>query len=284
MYYVYLLKSEKNNRIYIGSTNNLKKRIKEHNKGKVFSTKYYLPWRLIYYEAYDKESLARLREKRLKYNGNALRELKKRLNFLPLKSGAGFTLTEILVVIFIISLLSALTFANYRQGGKEMALQRAAYKLAQDIRRAQEMAMAATECPSGTPCEGQTPPRYGLYISDPSGGGWKYGYYLFADLNGNGLYDRGSDPLVEPTQNTQYEGGVIYNGHREVTDCNPPTGLGGKKRIHLTFEPPDPKTVIYVSTGTPSNNSNCSEVKIFLEIDGQEKSVKINKYGMIEVQ
>jgi len=79
MYYVYILKSESREEIYIGSTSNLNRRIKEHNEGKEISTKRYAPWFLYYYEAYLMEKSARLREKRLKYNGNAIRELKKRV-------------------------------------------------------------------------------------------------------------------------------------------------------------------------------------------------------------
>jgi len=79
MYYVYILKSQLKNQIYIGSTNNLNKRIKEHNSGKVFSTKPYKPWMLFYYEAYQYEISAKIREKKLKNHGNALRELKKRI-------------------------------------------------------------------------------------------------------------------------------------------------------------------------------------------------------------
>ncbi|RJO59517.1 GIY-YIG nuclease family protein [Candidatus Parcubacteria bacterium] len=78
MHYVYLLTNRINQTIYIGSTNNLKRRIQDHNKGLIFSTKRYLPWKLIYYEAYSDEALARRREKRLKYHGNSIRELKKR--------------------------------------------------------------------------------------------------------------------------------------------------------------------------------------------------------------
>lgn len=42
-FYVYVLKSLKNKNLYIGYTNNLKKRIKEHNRGLVFSSKPYIP-------------------------------------------------------------------------------------------------------------------------------------------------------------------------------------------------------------------------------------------------
>lgn len=74
---VYILKAKLNGQIYIGSTNNLERRILDHNNGSVFSTKRYRPWELFYFEAYSIEKLARIREKRLKYNGNAIRELKK---------------------------------------------------------------------------------------------------------------------------------------------------------------------------------------------------------------
>lgn len=113
MYYVYVLKSKLYNQIYTGSTNDLIKRIKRHNSGKEISTKRYRPWTIQYYEAYKTEELARQREKRLKYHGNAMRELKKRIGlkvglpsttFKNNKSGAGFTLIEVLIsaLIFVV--------------------------------------------------------------------------------------------------------------------------------------------------------------------------------------
>ena len=79
MYFVYLLKSNKNGKIYIGSTKNLERRLKEHNSGKCFSTKSLIPLEITYYEAFQYEEDARLREKRLKYHGKALEELRKRI-------------------------------------------------------------------------------------------------------------------------------------------------------------------------------------------------------------
>ena len=78
MYYTYVLRSLKDKRLYIGSTPDLRKRLKEHNSKKVFSTKYRLPLELVYYEAYCEERYARRREKQLKYFGKAYQELKKR--------------------------------------------------------------------------------------------------------------------------------------------------------------------------------------------------------------
>jgi putative endonuclease len=79
MYYVYILKSLKDHMLYIGSTNNLEKRFKDHNKGKVFSTKSRIPFEIIYHEAYKAESDARKREQNLKLRSRAHAQLKKRI-------------------------------------------------------------------------------------------------------------------------------------------------------------------------------------------------------------
>lgn len=146
MFYVYLLQSKLKNQIYVGSTKDLRKRLTDHNDGKERSTKRYLPWKLIYYEAYEIEKYAREREMKLKYNGNAMRELKKRIGLvrlsldsnvtvldlsstsldrkgiskinqdrnvisskkrLRLSAGAGFTLVELLIVMGVIGVLAS---------------------------------------------------------------------------------------------------------------------------------------------------------------------------------
>jgi len=71
MFYVYVLGSKKDKELYIGSTNNLKKRFQEHNSGKVPSTVSRVPFILLYYESYLGEEDARERESRLKSRGQA---------------------------------------------------------------------------------------------------------------------------------------------------------------------------------------------------------------------
>lgn len=66
MFYVYCLESEKCDELYFGYTNDLKRRVKEHNQKLNFSTKRYVPWKLIYYEACLNEEDAKRREKYLK--------------------------------------------------------------------------------------------------------------------------------------------------------------------------------------------------------------------------
>ncbi len=79
MFYVYVLKSEKDDKLYFGSTNDLRRRLSDHNSGKVPSTKSRRPFILKYYEAYSAESDARHREASLKKDGRALAQLKRRI-------------------------------------------------------------------------------------------------------------------------------------------------------------------------------------------------------------
>lgn len=79
MFCLYILKSLKDGNLYIGSTSNLKRRLEEHNSGKVFLTKTRIPFELVYTEVYKAEKDARHREHNLKLRSNAFNQLKKRI-------------------------------------------------------------------------------------------------------------------------------------------------------------------------------------------------------------
>lgn len=70
MYYTYIL--QRDNALYIGYTDNLLRRFKQHSKN--------YKCKVIYYEAYISELLAREREQKLKQYGSAWRALRKRLS------------------------------------------------------------------------------------------------------------------------------------------------------------------------------------------------------------
>ncbi|WKK74786.1 GIY-YIG nuclease family protein [Marivirga salinae] len=78
-YYCYVLESTIDKTTYIGSTDNLKNRLKEHNSGKTKSIKHKIPMRLIYCEAYRTNTLAIKRERSLKKNSAAKKELFSRI-------------------------------------------------------------------------------------------------------------------------------------------------------------------------------------------------------------
>ena len=79
MYYVYILLSQKDRKLYIGSTPDLKRRIDKHSKGYVLATKNRLPIKLIYYESYLIPHDAKRREVFLK-GGKGHEELKIQLS------------------------------------------------------------------------------------------------------------------------------------------------------------------------------------------------------------
>ncbi len=79
MYYVYILKSLKDHKLYIGYSINYKQRIKEHNNGRVSITKNRKPFKLIYLEGYLNQQDATTREKFFK-TGWGRTHLKKVLN------------------------------------------------------------------------------------------------------------------------------------------------------------------------------------------------------------
>ncbi len=66
MYYVYVLRSVEFGRFYVGLTDNVERRLKEHNSGKTSSTRFYAPRILLFVEKFDTRPEAREREKYLK--------------------------------------------------------------------------------------------------------------------------------------------------------------------------------------------------------------------------
>jgi len=63
---VYAIKSNNRNYIYVGMSNNLERRLDEHNQRQNKSTKAYAPFTLLYSESFDSRSDARVKEKYLK--------------------------------------------------------------------------------------------------------------------------------------------------------------------------------------------------------------------------
>jgi putative endonuclease len=66
MFYVYVILSEKDKRLYTGFTADLRERLKKHNQGANPSTKFRRPFHLIFYEAYLNKTDAQRRERYLK--------------------------------------------------------------------------------------------------------------------------------------------------------------------------------------------------------------------------
>jgi len=75
MYYVYILQSQKNYSYYVGFSEDLRERVKQHQQGKVRSTKPLGPYKPVYYEAYLNKRTAIKRENQLKHQRLAKEEI-----------------------------------------------------------------------------------------------------------------------------------------------------------------------------------------------------------------
>lgn len=158
----------------------------------------------------------------------------------------GFTLIELLIVLAIISMMSVLVLPNLGSGEKQFSLVISAYKLAQDFRKAQEMAMSSTEF------NNEIPGGYGINITN----GANF-YILFADLDNDKLYD--SVPINEKVGDDIYlDGGTISQTSATVV-----------------FTPPDP-----VIDGVPSSIVLANPTAVGLST----KTVKINRAGLISIE
>ncbi|MFH1608877.1 MAG: GIY-YIG nuclease family protein [Patescibacteria group bacterium] len=78
MYYIYVLKSKKDNNLYVGYTENLQNRLNYHNAGKVRSTKHRVPFEILYFETYEDKYKAFNTEKYYK-TAKGKKELKSKI-------------------------------------------------------------------------------------------------------------------------------------------------------------------------------------------------------------
>ena len=79
MFKVYLLRSLRDNNYYIGQTDNIEKRLKEHNSGRNRSTKSRGPFMLVGYEEYETREKARWIEYQYKHHSDKKEEFIKRM-------------------------------------------------------------------------------------------------------------------------------------------------------------------------------------------------------------
>lgn len=196
------------------------------------------------------------------------------------KTSKGFTIVEILTVLVIISILSAIILANYSTGQKELALTRAANKLAQDLARAKEMAMSIKDHKVGEDMPTPSHGGYGIFfdLDEP------FHYILFADCNKNKIYDsnqkdkdRCYDAYNPETGSSFFYPELVEDIPLEknvkISSLSP---LSSENSLVITFRPPNPDVNF--------NPDDVSIATITLSIDGKQKKVNIYKSGLIFVE
>lgn len=190
-----------------------------------------------------------------------------------MRNSKGFTLLEVTVVLVVISLLSIIFIANYREGEKQFALKRSAHQLAQSLRKAQGMALSSQEF------MGAYQGGYGIYFSETPGGEETGVYTLFVDCDNDNKFD-GDDLVCDDCRG----GSCTASSSERIEDFSletrikidnlTPSSIGNT--LCITFTPPEP-TVVFDPDG--------ASVSITLNFEGGSgKTVFVNKACLIEIE
>ena len=172
-----------------------------------------------------------------------------------MRASRGFTLPELLISVFVIVLMTALVVPNWRTGETTLALDRAAHKLAQDVRKATELAQRAQfyQCTTGTIS------GYGMYIST----GTPISYTLYVECNGNQEYNTGVDAVFQTT---------VLENRIQIDSATTPSSFS------ILFVPPVP--TITIQPGDPSQ----AQVTLSVVDDPSRfKIITITNKGIIDI-
>jgi len=172
-----------------------------------------------------------------------------------------FTLVELVVVCFVVSLLTGIIFVDYGKNSKAFALERVAQRLAQDLRRTQEMSMVGLTGDADTNA-------YGVYFDKTGGNNDKY--IIYRNNNANKPYDSVSPADTIKETITLEHGIKIFDIQDNSSSID---------NVSISFVPPDP--INYIESNPSGHEAG---IIVYVEDDPtQKREVKINSTGRIDV-
>ena len=206
----------------------------------------------------------------------------------------GVTLIEIMAVVLIIGIFSAIVIADFPTIQKHFALSRASYQLSQDLRKIQDLGLSGvqTKDMAGNPIPVQ---GYGIYIDAASA---SQQYVIYADINDGNPADNqvysglSSFPLcsqkVNPTTDCVLEVVNIAGSDPDIyiKDLDNITGFPIASSTSVNFSPPNPTVNIdNLCTTCPYPANTQVGIVLGLHSDNYaERTVWINTSGLISVQ
>ena len=189
----------------------------------------------------------------------------------------GFTIIELMVVVGIVAVISGIFLLNYRQGERNLAIQRSAQIVTQNITRAINNSLGGKEHngASGTVSEGGYGVRFELG-SDT--------IIVFADCDKDGALDTGSGATScasAPAQGVPYPEIALQQKLESGVTVSAFAGLvGSPSALNIVFVPPDPTTLFL-----PALSAGIQEAEITLrDTQGNEKVIFINKLGVTRIE
>jgi len=215
------------------------------------------------------------------------------------KYSKGVTLIEIMVVLFLIALFGSMVIVNFPNIERQSALSRSTYKLAQDLRKVQDMGLSGlkTTYNDGTTVRAS---GYGIYVdlysavnnkipanqqytiyadscppsAPPSAPDHKYNllgsYDAYCNYDSNA--DNGGDHIIDTINVDPDNSGVYIQGFKYSIDGN---------HTSINFSPPNPD----INIENLDSHYNAVEIVLGLKSDpGTTRSVTVNKSGLIDVQ
>jgi len=206
-------------------------------------------------------------------------------------SEKGISLVELVVVIFIITLFSLIIISDFPKIQRQFALSRATYKLAQDLRKAQDLGLSGVTINDKNGV--QIPVKgYGVYVNLSQSNAQ---YLVYADVGLNDPQKYSGDPVSLCADVNQASDGQlaadcvlevinVKDENQSLSIENPIINTITGQYTSINFAPPSP--IINIDNINTNNNPpDNSKVGIVLKnTDGSTRTVWINTSGLINIQ
>ena len=168
-----------------------------------------------------------------------------------LNKQTGFTMIELLVVMFIMTLLTASVLVSYRGGQRKYVLTQSAQQLVSDLRQAQNMTISGVDISSYH--------GYGIHAEDNNNF-----YILFADQNGDSIYKSQNDTIIKT---------VNLPNLIKIDSVSPSSNLD------VFFKSPNPTT--YINNNPSAGQTGTIVLKI--ENTSLNKTITVTTAGLIQI-
>ncbi len=184
---------------------------------------------------------------------------------------SGFTLIELLAVLGVIVLVSTIIFANNSRFGGSVILENLAHEVALSIRQAQTYGVSVLRSGSGS--QSKFSEAHGVHF-DARTVNSRRSYVIYADRNGNGLYNSGNSELIQSFAFASGYGiSALY-----TDDCSTAT----TQILDITFRRPEPEAYINGSGGRGQlERVACIEL---VSPKGVKAHVRVYATGQIDVK